>query len=100
MRPRNVLHDWDEETVGKLIQKSFDALSPGGTLIIHDVMINEEKTGPLPNAAYSALLMHATEGKCYSTGEYYSALHHAGFRDCAFKNTAADRSIITAQKPV
>jgi predicted O-methyltransferase YrrM len=95
----NVLHDWDEATVGKLIQKSFDALSPGGMLIIHDVIINEDKTGPLPNAAYSALLMHATEGKCYSIGEYYSALHNAGFRACTFKNTAADRSIITADKP-
>jgi SAM-dependent methyltransferase len=96
----NVLHDWDEATVRKLIQKSFNALEPGGMLIIHDVIINEEKTGPLPNAAYSAMLMHATEGKCYSIGEYYSALHAAGFRECSFKTTAADRSIITAEKPV
>jgi predicted O-methyltransferase YrrM len=95
----NVLHDWDEATVAKLIQKSFDALSPGGMLIIHDVIINEDKTGPLPNASYSALLMHATEGKCYSIGEYYSALHDAGFSECRFTNTAADRSIITARKP-
>ncbi len=95
----NVLHDWDETTVAKLIHKSFNALEPGGTLIIHDVIINKEKSGPLPNAAYSAMLMHATEGKCYSVGEYYSALRQAGFRDFAFKNTAADRSIITAQKP-
>src|SRR5207245_2465516 len=95
----NVLHDWDETTVNKLIGKSFEALAPGGMLIIHDVMINEEKAGPLPNAAYSAMLMHATPGKCYSIGEYYSALRQAGFGDFVFKNTAADRSIITAHKP-
>lgn len=94
----NVLHDWDEPTVQTLIQKSFDSLNPGGMLIIHDVIIDEDKSGPLPNAAYSALLMHATPGKCYSVGEYFSALRKAGFRDFAFKNTAADRSIITAQK--
>jgi predicted O-methyltransferase YrrM len=95
----NVLHDWDEGTVRKLIQKSFDALVPGGMLIIHDVMINEDKTGPLPNAAYSAMLMHATEGKCYSISEYYAALRTAGFSKCTFKTTAADRSIVTAEKP-
>ncbi len=95
----NVLHDWDEETISRLIQKSFDALLPDGTLVIHDVIINEEKSGPLPNAAYSALLMHATPGKCYSIGEYYAALRRAGFRDFSFQVTTADRSIITARKP-
>jgi SAM-dependent methyltransferase len=95
----NVLHDWDEQAVGKLMQKSYDVLAPRGTLIIHDVMINQDKSGPLSNAAYSAMLMHATEGKCYSIDEYYSALRQAGFRDFVFQHTAADRSIITARKP-
>jgi len=94
----NVLHDWDDQTVQTLLNKSFSALSPGGTLIIHDVIINEDKSGPLPNAAYSAMLMHATEGKCYSVGEYYSGLTEAGFNGFTWKNTAADRSIITAKK--
>jgi SAM-dependent methyltransferase len=95
----NVLHDWDDRAVRGLLNKSFTALEPGGTLVIHDVIINEEKSGPLPAAAYSAMLMHATEGKCYSVNEYYSGLAEAGFRDFGFQNTAADRSIITAQKP-
>jgi len=95
----NVLHDWNEATVDALIKKSFEALTQGGTLIIHDVIINEQKTGPLPNAAYSAMLMHATEGKCYSLGEYQSVLGRAGFTNFHFQNTAADRSILTAQKP-
>jgi predicted O-methyltransferase YrrM len=94
----NVLHDWDHRAVRALLEKSFVALTPGGTIIIHDVMINEDKSGPLPNAAYSAMLMHATEGKCYSITEYFAMLAEAGFRDCLFRNTAADRSIITARK--
>src|SRR5688572_26591908 len=94
----NVLHDWNENTVRELLKKSYAALEPGGMLIIHDVHINEEKTGPLPNASYSAMLMHATEGKCYSTAELYPMLREIGFTDLNFTETAADRSAVTARK--
>lgn len=95
----NVLHDWNEETVRELLKKSYAGLEEGGMLIIHDVHINEEKTGPLSNAAYSAMLMHATEGKCYSVTELYTMLSEIGFTNMRFKETAADRSVITAVKP-
>lgn len=95
----NVLHDWGAPEVQRLITASFAALAPGGTLIIHDAFINADKTGPLPVAAYSALLMHSTQGKCYSTAEYEAMLHAAGFRDCRYFTTAADRGAMTADKP-
>jgi 2-polyprenyl-3-methyl-5-hydroxy-6-metoxy-1,4-benzoquinol methylase len=94
----NVLHDWDELVVKQLLAKSFGALEPGGMLILHDAMINREKTGPLPVAAYSALLMNITEGKCYSIGEYEEMLQEAGFVEPRFSESAADRSFMTAQK--
>ncbi len=94
----NVLHDWDEPVVKQLLQKSFQALPPGGLLVIHDAHINETKSGPLPVAKYSALLMHSTEGKCYSTAEIGDYLRETGFTDIRFTPTAADRSIITARR--
>ena len=95
----NVLHDWDEPIVKQLLAKSFRALQPGGTLVIHDAYINETKSGPLPVAKYSALLMHSTEGKCYSLAEMRSYLTEAGFTGMTFKETAVDRGIVTARKP-
>jgi SAM-dependent methyltransferase len=95
----NVLHDWDEPTVKQLLAKSFRALKPGGLLVVHDMHLNETKTGPLPVAKYSALLMHSTEGRCYSVAEMRSYLDEAGFSGIQFKETAADRSILTARKP-
>ena len=95
----NVLHDWDVPKVKELLGKSFSSLLPGGLLVIHDAHINAQKTGPLPVAAYSALLMTITEGKCYSESEMKELLEQAGFRDVKYAATAADRSIITAQKP-
>jgi SAM-dependent methyltransferase len=95
----NVLHDWDEPLVEQLLVKSHRALAPGGLVIIHDAHLNEEKSGPLPVAKYSALLMHSTQGKCYSIGELRRYLTAAGFHQIEFTATAADRSIITARKP-
>ena len=94
----NVLHDWDEPLVRELIAKSFAALPAGGLLVIHDMHINERKTGPLPVAAYSALLVTITEGKCYSVAEVNGYLREAGFQEGQFILTAADRSVIIGRK--
>ena len=95
----NVLHDWDLPAVDRILAASFAALPPGGLLVIHDAHLNAEKTGPLPVAAYSVMLMHGTEGRCYSVAEMFERTSAAGFRDQAFVETAGDRSLVTARKP-
>ena len=95
----NVLHDWDEPVVKQILAKSYRALRPGGMLVIHDAHLDEAKSGPLPVARYSALLMHSTEGKCYSLAETRSYLAEVGFVGMDFKATAADRGIVTTRKP-
>lgn len=95
----NVLHDWDVPEVRKILRASASVLSPGGMLIIHDAFINAEKTGPLPVAAYSAMLMHSTEGKCYSTAEMEEFTTELGLTDFKFQPTAADRGVVTTTKP-
>jgi len=94
----NVLHDWDVPVVRQLIQKSFNALTPGGLLVIHDAHLNEEKSRPLHVAEYSVMLMHSTEGRCYGVTEMAEYLREAGFSKIEFKPTAAARSVITAEK--
>jgi SAM-dependent methyltransferase len=94
----NVLHDWDIPQVEQLLAKSYAALMPGGMIVIHDAHINAAKTGSLPVAAYSALLMTITEGKCYSKREMANYLASAGFGEVTHFPTVADRSVITALK--
>jgi 2-polyprenyl-3-methyl-5-hydroxy-6-metoxy-1,4-benzoquinol methylase len=94
----NVLHDWDVPTVRQILRASVTALAPGGLLIIHDAYINGDKTGPLAVAAYSAMLMHSTEGKCYSTREMEEFLTELEMKNFKFQPTAADRGIVTATK--
>lgn len=94
----NVLHDWDEPVVRQLIVKSFDALPSGGLLVIHDAFLNAAKDGPLHVAEYSVLLMHSSEGRCYSTREMEQYLTDAGFRDATYRDTAAARGVMAATK--
>jgi len=94
----NVLHDWDVPVVTDLLGKSFAALPPGGLVIVHDAFLDAAKTGPLHAAEYSVLLMHASEGRCYSTAEMAGYLEGAGFVEPLYVEGAAARGIMTARK--
>jgi SAM-dependent methyltransferase len=96
----NVLHDWDEPVVRELLQKSFDALRAGGMVMVHDAFLNAEKNGPLHVAEYSVLLMHSSEGRCYSVAEMEQYLRDAGFHDVSYVAGAAARGIMTARKRI
>jgi hypothetical protein len=95
----NALHDWEASSVQSLLAKSFAALPAGGMVVIHDTHINREKNGPLPVAEHSVFLMAVTQGKCYSIGEIEAMLGAAGFANFEFRETALDRSAITARRP-
>ena len=76
----NILHDWDVTECQTLINRCAASLNPGGRLIIHDVLLNDELDGPLPIALYSAALFTLTEGRAYSASEYNGWLSHAGLQ--------------------
>ncbi|MBB5039871.1 methyltransferase [Prosthecobacter dejongeii] len=94
----NVLHDWDVKEVRELLAISHASLPPGGLLIIHDAFIHADKTGPQHVAEYSCLLMHSTQGKCYSTGEYAELLVEAGFTPGDYQDTVVGRGFMVAVK--
>ncbi len=94
----NVVHDWDLPIVRRLIESSARALPPGGSIVVHDAYLNEDKTGPAGIAAYSVLLMHVTQGRCYSTREMESVLGGAGFDRIREVPSAIGRSALVGTK--
>ena len=94
----NAFHDWDIDSVSKLAANSFRSLASGGLIAVFDAHLNELKNGPLSVAEYSCLIMHSTEGKCYSTKEISDVLTSAGFAHIAVTDVAADRTVITGKK--
>lgn len=94
----NVLHDWDFPEVCTLLEKTADTLEPGGLVLIHEAFLHDDKTGPLPVAEYSALLMNITQGKCYTPKEYGDILVPLGFKVGPYIDTIADRGFMAAVK--
>jgi predicted O-methyltransferase YrrM len=94
----NVLHDWDEDVVRQLLRASAAALPAGGLIVVHDAFLNAGKTGPLATAEYSVLLMHVSQGRCYSISEMEAWLSEAGFSPREIVPSAVGRSAIVAVK--
>ena len=94
----NVLHDWDVDKVKELLRKSSESIERGGLLIVHDAFLNAEKTGPLHVSEYSVLLMHVTQGRCYSEKEIGDWAGVFGFQYLETVPTAAARSAMVFGK--
>ncbi len=94
----NLLHDWDIAEAQSIVDRAVAVLPPGGLIIIHGAIINAEKTGPLPVAEYSSLLMNITQGKCYSVTEYCDFLRPHGFKIHPYQDTVGDRGFLAATK--
>nr|WP_246622903.1 methyltransferase [Rhizobium laguerreae] len=56
-------HDWDEAKNRALLRRSFEALPSGGAVIISELLVNDEKTGPAPAALMSLNMLIETAGE-------------------------------------
>src|SRR5215472_15059537 len=69
-----IYHDWTPEKCRFLTEKSFATLPSGGHIMIHEMLYNDEKTGPFPIAAFSMIMLGWTEGEQYSGAELSTML--------------------------
>jgi predicted O-methyltransferase YrrM len=95
----NIFHDWPLEKCKFLADKSFGSLPSGGRIVVHDVLYNDDKTGPFAPAAYSMLMMGWTEGESYSPPELFALLEGAGFGDTRVHPGFGYYSVVTGVKP-
>jgi hypothetical protein len=77
-----ILHCEGEQANRALLAKCWDALPPGGVVLVVELLLNAERTGP-PAAALMGMnmLVGQLEGKNYAETEYLSWLADAGFED-------------------
>jgi predicted O-methyltransferase YrrM len=94
----NVLHDWNESDCRRLLAKSAAALPDGGRLLIHDMLLDDDKSGPLWAAEYAVLLTTVTQGRLYSASEIGGWLADLGLRIVARAPTALGRSVLVASR--
>jgi hypothetical protein len=95
----NVFHDWSAQTNLVLAQRAFDALPSGGRVFLHEMLLEEDGSGPLATASFSVLMMFGTQGRQYASSELRQILTTAGFADCSVCATHGYYSIVGARKP-
>lgn len=90
----NILHGPGSHGETRLKQ-SKRALKPGGLLIVHDFLLNNDKSGPLPASLFNLWL------GTYTVSEILEIIRKAGFSDVSLIARDARRGsgLITARRP-
>ncbi len=77
-----IIHSNSYKTNEDLIKKCYNALNPGGKIVIQDWIMNDSKTVPPQGAIFSINMLVGVEGgDCYSENEVNSWMKNAGFKD-------------------
>jgi acetylserotonin N-methyltransferase len=96
----NIFHDWSEETNAILAEKSYKALKPGGRIFLHEILMDDDGTGPWQAASFSVMMLLGTLGKQYTLPEFRTLLEAAGFEDVrACRSGGGYYSLVSARKP-
>lgn len=96
----NVLHSASPGRARLLISKSYSSLSPGGRIVIHDFLPNEERTGPEWPILFAVNMLVGTEsGSTYTYGEISAWLRSAGFADISKAKVEDSSALVMARRP-
>lgn len=94
----NILHDWNDEKCKIILKKSFDCLSKGGYIFIHEALLNEDESGPLFNCFFSMHMFLNTEGAQFTMTKLQVMLEEAGFSNVGIIPTHKMYSVVYARK--
>ena len=82
-----ILHSLSETDCGKLLARAYEALAPGGRVIVHDFWINGDRTAPLNAALFAVHMLAVTkEGRVYTAGEIEGWMRKVGFAQTKVTN--------------
>ena len=97
----NMLHQEDPEMCTSLLRRAYDALEPGGSLIVQAMFLNAAKDGPVWPTLQSLILnLVYRGGRAYSVDETLELVRQAGFVNAQPKRMSLinAESLILAQK--
>ena len=94
----NIFHDWNTETNRFLARRAYEALEPGGRILLHEQLLAEDGSGPVTTAAFSMLMLLGTHGRQYTFSELEQILSSAGFVDIDSCATYGYYSIVSGRK--
>lgn len=76
----HILHSEGKARSQQLLEKTFRALAPGGTIAIAEFLVNADRTGPLNGLIFAVnMLVNTDDGDTWSFEEIGEWLREAGF---------------------
>jgi hypothetical protein len=92
-----ILSSYGPEDYVGLLRRVYAKLPSGGAIVIHDFVMNDDKTGPTITALYN---LTAIDGPPYSGADIASMLSQAGFVDPQTKTVIPEYTgMVAARKP-
>jgi hypothetical protein len=96
----HILHSEGRERSRALLQKTFAALAPGGTIAIAEFLVNPDRTGPVNGLFFAVnMLVNTDSGDTYCFEEIAGWLEEAGFTHARTLESPGPSPLILATKP-
>lgn len=96
----HILHSEGVARSRELLRKVFEALKPGGTVIIAEFLVDADRRGPLQALIFGVnMLVHTEAGSTYSFEEIREWLELAGFFNSGTVPSPGPSPLIFANKP-
>jgi acetylserotonin N-methyltransferase len=95
----DILHDWDDTRCRELAHRAFAALPSRGRVLVHEMLLDDDKVGPPTAIAYSMIMVFVTQGRQRSGADLRAILESAGFSDVRVVPTANGYSIVEGTRP-
>jgi hypothetical protein len=95
----HILHDWDLDQKRMLIAKAYDALPPGGALVVFEALIDDDRSKNAFGLMMSLnMLIETPGGFDYSGADCMGWMKDAGFRETRVEHLVGPDSMAVGIK--
>jgi hypothetical protein len=95
----HILHDWDLKDKKMLMGKAYEALNPGGALVVYDAMIDDDRSKNAFGLLMSLnMLIETPGGFDYSGADCIGWMKEVGFRDAYVEHLVGPDSMAVGFK--
>jgi hypothetical protein len=94
-----ILHDWNLDEKRTLLKKAYDALPDGGSLIVYEHLIDDDRRKNVAGLLMSLVMLIETHGGFDYTGaDCCGWMREVGFRDSYVEGLTAVESMVVGVK--
>jgi SAM-dependent methyltransferase len=95
----HILHDWDLDEKRRLLAKAYDALAPGGALIVYEALIDDDRRENAFGLLMSLnMLIETPGGFDYTGADCIAWMRDAGFREARVEHLLGPESMVVGIK--